>query len=280
MIEFENVSFKYDSKTDYVLNDITFKINKAEFVAIVGKNGAGKTTLIKHFNGLLKPNEGIVRIDGFDIAKQPISKMASIIGFSFQNPNHQLFAQNVKKELEFGPKNLKTEESDRETTIQNLVDIFQINHLLERSPFELSGGERRLVSIASVLTMNQQVLVLDEPTYGQDYRQKKHLGSFLKKLTDDGITVVVVSHDMDFILDFIPRTIVLSKGKITADDETVKVMSDQPLLEDADLVSPLLLDLCHSLQQIDDSFTISINEQEVYENILAMISKNKRKVKN
>lgn len=276
MIEFENVSFKYVPKAEYVLNNITFKINKAEFVAIVGKNGAGKTTLIKHLNGLLKPNDGIVRIDGLDIAKEPISKMASIIGFSFQNPNHQLFAQNVKKELEFGPKNLKIEEATRDTTIKNLVDVFQINHLLDRSPFELSGGERRLVSIASVLTMNQQILVLDEPTYGQDYRQKKHLGSFLKKLTEEGITVIVVSHDMDFILDFIPRTIVLSKGKIIADGETSKVLADQPLLQSADLVSPLLLDLSKSLQQIDDSFTISINEQEVYENILTMISKNQK----
>ncbi len=124
--------------------------------------------------------------------------------------------------------------------------------------------------------MNQQVLVLDEPTYGQDYRQKKHLGSFLKKLTDEGITVVVVSHDMDFILDFIPRTIVLSGGKIVADGETSKVLSDQTLLQDADLISPLLLDLCKSLQQIDDSFTISINEQEVYENILTLISKDRK----
>ncbi len=276
MIEFENVFFKYDPKTDYVLNDITFKIDKAEFVAIVGKNGVGKTTLIKHFNGLLKPNDGIVRIDSLDIVKEPISKMASIIGFSFQNPNHQLFAQNVKKELEFGPKNLKIEESVRDATIQNLVDTFQINHLLERSPFELSGGERRLVSIASVLTMNQQILVLDEPTYGQDYRQKKHLGLFLKKLIEEGITVVVVSHDMDFILDFIPRTIVLSNGKIAADGETVKVLSDQTLLQNADLVSPLLLDLCYSLQQIDDTFTTSINEQEVFENILSMLSKKQK----
>ncbi len=276
MIEFENVFFKYDPKTDYVLNDITFKIDKAEFVAIVGKNGVGKTTLIKHFNGLLKPNDGIVRIDSLDIVKEPISKMASIIGFSFQNPNHQLFAQNVKKELEFGPKNLKIEESVRDATIRNLVDTFQINHLLERSPFELSGGERRLVSIASVLTMNQQILVLDEPTYGQDYRQKKHLGLFLKKLIEEGITVVVVSHDMDFILDFIPRTIVLSNGKIAADGETVKVLSDQTLLQNADLVSPLLLDLCYSLQQIDDTFTTSINEQEVFENILSMLSKKQK----
>ncbi len=276
MIEFENVSFKYDSKTEYVLNDITFKINKADFVAIVGKNGAGKTTLIKHFNGLLKPNEGIVRINGLDIVKEPISKMASIIGFSFQNPNHQLFAQNVIKELEFGPKNLKIEESVRDATIKSLIDIFQIEHLLERSPFELSGGERRLVSIASVLTMNQQILVLDEPTYGQDYRQKKQLGSFLKKLTKEGITVVVVSHDMDFILDFIPRAIVLSKGKVIADGGTTKILSDKVLLQDTDLVSPLLLDLCYSIQQIDDTFATSINEQEVYENILTMLSKQQK----
>jgi energy-coupling factor transport system ATP-binding protein len=271
MIEFENVSFSYDSKVGNVLSDITLKVNKTEFVAIVGKNGAGKTTLIKHLNGLLKPKTGIVRINDNDIAKEPISKMATIVGFSFQNPNHQLFAQTVLKELEFGPKNLKIDEAEREKTIENLVKLFNIEHLLERSPYELSGGERRLVSIASVLTMNQQILVLDEPTYGQDYRQKQRLGTFLKQLTKEGITIVIVSHDMDFIMDFVPRTIVLSKGKIVADGDTTSILSDEAILKETDLISPIILDLALSIQENTNSFPVVCKEDEIFENILALL---------
>ena len=276
MIEFDNVSFKYLPKADNVLIDVSFKIEKAEFIAIVGKNGAGKTTLVKHINGLLKPNTGIVKINGEDIAKEPISKMATIVGFSFQNPNHQLFATTVKKELEFGPKNLKIDEISREKTIKELVELFNIDHLLERSPFELSGGERRLVSIASVLTMNQQILVLDEPTYGQDYRQKQRLGSFLEELTKKGITVIIVSHDMDFILDFVPRTIVLSKGKVLADGETKNILSDEGVLENTDLARPILLDLALSLKELNEKIPLTFNEEEIIENIIALIKNNEK----
>jgi len=272
MIEFENVSFSYNPKFSNVLTEITLKIDKAEFVALVGKNGAGKTTLIKHINGLLKPNSGIVKINNKDIAKEPISKMAAFVGFSFQNPNHQLFAQTVQKELEFGPKNLKIDEIEREKAISNLVELFNIKHLLERSPYELSGGERRLVSIASVLTMNQQILVLDEPTYGQDYRQKQRLGSFLKQLTEEGITVVIVSHDMDFIMDFVPRTIVLSRGEIVADGDTSSILSDKVILEKTDLISPIVLDLANTIHESNSAFPIVCKEDEVFDNILALLT--------
>jgi len=173
MIEFENVSFNYEKKGRTILNDISFKIERGEFVAIVGKNGAGKTTLLKHINGLLKPTNGQVKIEGEDIIKKPISEMAMKIGLAFQNPTHQLFAESVKKELEFGPKNMNIEPEVIEKKIQKIAEHFEIIHLLDRNPLDLSGGEQRLVSIASVLTMDQDILVLDEPTFGQDYRQKK-----------------------------------------------------------------------------------------------------------
>ena len=182
MIEFTDVSFKYNGNSNPILKNISFQIQKAEFVAIVGKNAAGKTTLLKHIIGLLRPQHGTVKIDGIDISKIPISKIAAKVGLAFQNPNHQLFASTVYKELEFGPKNLEVNKEERKQVIEQLAREIRIEHLLERNPLELSGGERRIVAIASVLTMNQKILVLDEPTSGQDYIQKKRLGEFLKNL--------------------------------------------------------------------------------------------------
>ncbi|HUU77776.1 MAG TPA: ABC transporter ATP-binding protein [candidate division Zixibacteria bacterium] len=267
MIEFQNVTFGYEKTSEKVLHDISLKIGKSEFVAIVGKNGAGKTTLIKHINGLLKPNSGVVKINDENIFKEPISKMATIVGLAFQNPNHQLFATTVKEELEFGPKNLGRRKEEREEIALTISKKFQIEHLLERSPLELSGGERKLISIASVLTMNQKVLVLDEPTYGQDYRQKKRLGLFLKELSDSGITIVIVSHDVDFILDFIPRTIVMNNGKIIADSSTKEIFTNKTLVDEADLAVPVLVELSNSLQNLNNNFPLAMEENQVYVNI-------------
>ena len=267
MITFQNVFYRYENELKDVLSDVSFHIAKSEFVAIVGKNGAGKTTLVKHFNGLFRPRSGFVKIDGRDIIKNPISKMAAIVGLAFQNPNHQLFAATVSEELAFGPKNLGIKKEERIDLVNLIAKKFNIEHLLERSPHELSGGERRLVSIASVLTMNQQILVLDEPTYGQDYRQKKRLGEFLQELSNSGITVIIVSHDVDFILEFVPRTIVLNDGKIIEDNKTEKIFSNKELMDAADLTSPILLQLSHSLQEFEHKFPIEIFDYRVIENI-------------
>jgi len=133
VIEFVDVSFSYDKKGITVLNNLTFKIEKGEFVAIVGKNGAGKTTLLKHINGLLRPTIGEVKIEEEDIVKKPLSEMAMTVGLAFQNPNHQLFAETVQKELEFGPKNLGLDPEEIEEKIQEIAEHFGITHLLEFS---------------------------------------------------------------------------------------------------------------------------------------------------
>lgn len=276
MIEFIDVSFCYDKKGKSVLNNLSFKIEKGEFVAIVGKNGAGKTTLLKHINGLLRPTIGEVKIDDEDIVKKPLSEMAMKVGLAFQNPNHQLFAETVMKELEFGPKNLGSDLNEIEEKIQEIAKHFGITHLLERNPLELSGGEGRLVSIASVLTMNQSILVLDEPTFGQDYRQKKRLGNFLKSLSEKGITVIVVSHDLDFILDFAQRIIVISHGEIIKDESTFDILSDEILLEKSDLAQPVLLNLATNLRKRFDDFPLSYNSHELVENLLQILQEGEK----
>jgi len=276
VIEFIDVSFCYDKKGKSVLNNLSFKIEKGEFVAIVGKNGAGKTTLLKHINGLLRPTIGEVKIDDEDIVKKPLSEMAMKVGLAFQNPNHQLFAETVMKELEFGPKNLGSDLNEIEEKIQEIAKHFGITHLLERNPLELSGGEGRLVSIASVLTMNQSILVLDEPTFGQDYRQKKRLGNFLKSLSEKGITVIVVSHDLDFILDFAQRIIVISHGEIIKDESTFDILSDEILLEKSDLAQPVLLNLATNLRKRFDDFPLSYNSHELVENLLQILQEGEK----
>ncbi|NHJ47612.1 MAG: ABC transporter ATP-binding protein [Asgard group archaeon] len=264
MIEFQSVDFAYQKKDRLVLKDITFKISKGEIVAIVGKNGAGKTTLLKHINGLLKPVDGDVIINGENIRKKRLSLMAQIVGLAFQNPNHQLFAETVEKELGFGPKNLGIDKEEITTLVQDIAEKFGITHLLERNPLDLSGGERRLVSIASVLTMNQQILALDEPSFGQDYRQKKRLGDFLRKLADKGMSVVLISHDIEFVFNYVDRVIVLKDGQIVADDKKEKIFKNKSLLENSDLLYPIYNELLDRLKKDFKGFPSNDSEQKLY----------------
>ncbi|MHA1124091.1 MAG: energy-coupling factor ABC transporter ATP-binding protein [Candidatus Heimdallarchaeota archaeon] len=268
MIEFNNVTFTYNEDLENAIEDLNFTINKGEFVAVVGNNGAGKTTLVKHINGLLKPKSGSVVINGEDIKKTPLSKMATIVGLAFQNPIHQLFTDSVKKELEIGPKNLGIKKEEREEISNKIAKQLHIEHLLERSPLELSGGEQRLVSIASVLTMDQQILVLDEPSYGQDYNQKKRLGEFLKEISEKGITVIIVSHDLNFVLEYADRIIVLTDGKIIDDGKRSEVLVKEEIYEKTDLLKPIFLELSLALKENEATFPIGFNEQELLESIL------------
>ncbi|MBN1328767.1 MAG: ABC transporter ATP-binding protein [Candidatus Heimdallarchaeota archaeon] len=271
MIEFKSVSFSYEKKGRVILNDINLTIDKGELVAIVGKNGAGKSTLIKHVNGLLRPTAGEVFVNGENIQKKRLSEMATIVGLAFQNPNHQLFAETVQKELEFGPKNLGINDKERKELAYLMAEQFQITHLLEKNPLELSGGERRLVSIASVLTMNQQILILDEPSFGQDYRQKNRLGNYLQDLRRKGMTVLIVSHDIDFILEFIPRIVVLNNGNIIADGYTKDILMNKLIIEEADLDTPILLDLQEELMKNFASYKLHFEDSSFYENIKQLL---------
>ncbi|NLE05908.1 MAG: ATP-binding cassette domain-containing protein [Crenarchaeota archaeon] len=258
MLEAKNLYYNYTSNVE-ALKGVSLTIKDGEFVAIMGQNGAGKTTLIKHFNGLLKPTSGKVIVDGIETTKTSVASLARNVGFVFQNPDHQLFSETVDDEIAFALKNFgyKPEEIERQIVwATNLLGIAQYR---KTSPFMLSGGERKRVALASVLAWNPKVLVLDEPTIGQDYQQKENLRQFIVELKEKGKTIVTVTHDVEFVAECNPRVILMQGGKILADGEGKNILTDPQVLEKASIVLP----------QIAQIFTY-LDELELPKNIIDM----------
>ena len=211
MIEVENLYFRYPNGVE-ALKGVSLTIKCGEFVAIMGQNGAGKTTLVKHFNGLLKPSEGTVRVDGVETTKTSVAALARNAGFVFQNPDHQLFSETVEDEISFAPKNFGFDEETIEKRITWALNLLGLAQYRKTSPFLLSGGERKRVALASVLAWNPETLILDEPTIGQDYQQKEKLRQFIVQMQAQGKTVVIVTHDVEFVAECNPRVLLMKEG--------------------------------------------------------------------
>ena len=194
-----------------ILENIDFKIRQGETVALVSQTGAGKTTLIRHLNGLAKPTRGEIRFEGEPVGKKPPSQMAWDVGLSFQNPNDQFFKNQVRDELEVG---LKRPGDRDDGWIEKLCDLFGLTGLLDRTPHQLSEGEKKRVALASILAMKPKLLVLDEPTVGQDGPAREKLASLLLALEDQGFTSLIVTHDMDFARAAAHRWLVLENGTL------------------------------------------------------------------
>jgi energy-coupling factor transport system ATP-binding protein len=207
-----------------VLQGVTLDISAGETVALVGRNGSGKTTLIKHFNGLLRPTAGTVTFRDREIRPH---RMAAQVGLSFQNPNDQFFRYRVRDELEEGPRRLGKREPD---WFQEVCDILELHGLLDRSPYRLSEGEKKRVAVASILTVRPPLLVLDEPTVGQDGRLREALAVLLTKLTERGCTTVIATHDLEFAEAVAERWIVLHDGKVVGDGSPEELRGDERVL--------------------------------------------------
>ncbi|MFW9844806.1 MAG: energy-coupling factor ABC transporter ATP-binding protein [Candidatus Thorarchaeota archaeon] len=246
MIMMENVAFAYDGLYT-ALQGVSLQIDDGERIAIMGTNGAGKTTLVKHLNGLLRPNSGRVIIDGVDAKHYSVAELAREIGLVMQNPDHQLFLDSVEKEVVFGLKQLGFSEDEIKERTDRTLSNLGIGDLSERSPFTLSGGERKRVALASVLATEPRVLALDEPTIGQDARQKERLADMLIELNEKGRTVIVVTHDIEFVIEHFPRTITMANGSIIADGPTSAVLSNDEVIEKCSLTAPQLTQAARSL---------------------------------
>lgn len=225
------------------LNGISFKVAKGEILSIVGGNGAGKTTLLKHFNGLLKPNSGSVKVFGKETSKQSVAEISRMIGLVFQNSDHQLFAKTVEEEVLFGLKNFGFTTVDASRKADQAISYFGLNHLKLRVPLSLSGGEKKRLCIAAVMAWDPEVLVLDEPTVGQDFRNVQRIFSIVKQLLAAQKTVIIVSHDLEFLWPLKGRTIVMKEGKVVADGATQTVFCDTTLLNEANLQQPQLVSM-------------------------------------
>ncbi len=213
-------------------------IGDGEFLAIMGQNGAGKTTLVKHFNGLLKPTSGEVLVEGVKTASTSVAKLARDVGFVFQNPDNQLFCETVEEEIAFALRNFGFEEATLKKRVTWALNLLNLTDYRNTSPFMLSGGERKRVALASVLAWNPKAIVLDEPTIGQDHQQKEKLRQFILQLSTQGKTVVIVTHDVEFVAECNPRLILMSEGRIVADGKGKDVLTNLDRLSQASLVPP------------------------------------------
>jgi energy-coupling factor transport system ATP-binding protein len=237
LIEIKDLYYTYPTGVS-AINGVDLKINSGEFVAIMGENGAGKTTLVKHFNGLLKPTKGAVIVDNVDTRSVSVAKLSRKVGLIFQNPEDQFFCETVKDELAYGPKNFGFNEDEITKKVKWALDFMGISEYADTSPFALSGGEKKRVAIASVLVWDPEIIVLDEPTIGQDYRQKVKLRNFLLDLKRKGKAVIIVTHDVEFVAECSPRVILMSKGKIIADGSAKKILTDYSTLIKASILPP------------------------------------------
>lgn len=248
MISIYDLVYEYENKVR-ALDGVSLEIADNEFVALMGENGAGKTTLVKHLNGLLKPTKGKVIVNGYDTRKHSVAELSQFVGLVFQNADHQLFAETVFKEVAFGLQKRKLDKDIIEEKVSRILEKLHIDHLANRSPFSLSGGERKRVALASILVIEPEILVLDEPTIGQDQRQKERLKEIIDSLLKDGKTIVMITHDVEFAVDYIPRTIAMKNGKIVADGDTKKVLTNDYVLENTALLPPQINQVVKYLRQ-------------------------------
>ncbi len=246
MIKIENLYFTYPNGKK-ILHGIDWEIEEGEFIAIMGENGGGKTTLIKHLNGLLKPSHGKVLIDGTDTKKSSVASLSKKIGLVFQNPEHQLFCETAKDEVLFSLKNFGFNENIAEKRTKKILEILNLTRYSDISPFMLSGGERKRLALASVLAWDPKYIILDEPTIGQDHEQKSKLGNFIKQLNSQGKTVIIVTHDVEFVAETKPKIVLLSRGKIIATGSCTDILTDKKILDEASLMMPQISILINML---------------------------------
>ena len=249
MIEAENVHFSYPNKVE-ALKGVSLTIKDGEFVAIMGQNGAGKSTFVKHFNGLLKPTVGKVRVDGVETTKTSVAALARNVGFVFQNPDHQLFSETVEDEIAFALKNFGFKPEVVEERVTWALNLLALTQYRKTSPFLLSGGERKRVALASVLAWDPQALILDEPTIGQDHEQKEILRQFIMQMQTQGKTVVIVTHDVEFVAECNPRVVLMKEGKIVAEGIGKEILTNPDVLAESSIVLPQIAQIFMKLSQL------------------------------
>lgn len=246
IIKIENLYHSYATGNE-ALHNINLKINSGELIAIIGQNGAGKTTLAKHLNGLLKPTKGKVIVAGFDTKKEFVSKLSRHVGYCFQNPDHQIFNNSVLDEVQFGPKNLGFNEATVKEVVSETLKMVNLENKISIYPFNLGKGERQKVALASVIAMQSDILIIDEPTTGLDWITGREIIKVIKQLNELGKTILVITHDMNLVAEYIPRSVVLFQGTILLDGPTNEVLSQVELLRKTYLKPPQITLLCQEL---------------------------------
>jgi energy-coupling factor transport system ATP-binding protein len=238
-ISIRDLVFTYPSGVT-ALNGVTIDIPSGQRLAIVGQNGAGKTTLVRHLNGIFQPTQGTVQIGEWDTKGRDIAALAARVGYVFQNPDEQLFARDIKDEIGFGPKNLGVPKEEIPARIAEALRRTGLEGKEDTHPYHLSLSERKRVALASVLAMETPVVVLDEPTTGQDARGVALIGIVVAELAAEGRTVIAITHDMDFCAENFDRVLVMADGEVIADGTPDDAFTKLDALEEAHVEPPQL----------------------------------------
>lgn len=245
-IEINNLRYTYPTGLE-ALKGINLTIESGEQVAIVGQNGAGKTTLVRHFNGLLKPSVGSVSIGDWETTKQSTAKLASRVGYVFQNPDEQLFSRDVLTEVSFGPKNLGYSKEKIDELVKRALSLTELNDKTETNPYDLSPTWRKMVALASIIAMDTHIVIFDEPTTGQDAINVGRIAQVIAELKKEGKTVITITHDIDFCAENFKRVVALSKGQVLLDGPTREVLGEEEILAQTYVDPPQLTRLGKAL---------------------------------
>lgn len=275
-IKIENLTHIYMPNGPFekiALDNVSLTINDGDFVALIGHTGSGKSTLIQHINGLLKPTSGKIFVDDVDITSKDV-KLNTIrkkVGLVFQYPEYQLFEETIAKDIAFGPKNLKLSEDEIIVRVKRAMNMVGLDYELykDKSPFELSGGQKRRVAIAGVVAMEPRVLILDEPTAGLDpYGREEILGQIVNLQREYGMTIILVSHSMEDVAKLANRIIVMHNGKNILDGKPNEVFKQIDILESVGLAAPQVTYLMrelkkHGLNVSDELYTVEQAKKEI-----------------
>ena len=283
-IKLEGINYIYGQGTELVvdaLKDVNLEIGDGEFVGVIGHTGSGKSTLVQHLNGLIKPSSGHIYFDGQDIYAEGYSmkQHRSKVGLVFQYPEHQLFEVDVLSDVCFGPKNLGMSKEEAEKTAKKALQMVGLDEsYYKRSPFDLSGGQKRRVAIAGVLAMKPKMLILDEPTAGLDPQGRKEILELISGLRrDTGMTIVLVSHSMEDVAEYVDRIIVMNKGCVAFDGQPKEVFSHYKELEEMGLAAPQVTYIVHKLKAKGLPVeTDAITIEEAAKDILAALKAHKK----
>lgn len=244
-LQFKDLSFSYKGLS--VLEHVNLRVERGEFVALLGANGAGKSTSLRLADGLLKPTQGIVEVMGCSTLETPTSEIARHVGFLFQNPDRQICQNTTREEVAFGLKTLYP--NDEQRVQKRTEEVLELLHLDgDVDPFNLAKGQRQAVALAGLIAVEPELLLLDEPTTGFDYSECMEMMAYIKRMNREGTTVIMVCHDMEVVLDFADRAVVMAQGGIIADGPVREIFVQQDTLQRACLMPPQICELSQALK--------------------------------
>ena len=277
MLEVKNIKYSYNA--DYqALKGVSLKVEKGEMVALLGKNGAGKSTLFLHLNGIYRPDEGQVFIDGEELKydKKSLLKFRQKVGIVFQNPDDQIFAPTVEEDVAFGPLNLGLSMEEVQDRVEDALARVGMSGFEKTAPHHLSGGQKKRVAIAGILAMKPEVMVLDEPTAGLDPQGVVDLSKLLRELNDEGITIIISTHEVDLVPDYAKKVFVLVDGLLIAEGTPKEIFSKPEILDQANLKVPIVTQLFQKLEadgvDMENDYPLTIDEAR--EKFLKLLNKN------